>query len=186
MHRKATALLSSLVLLTACEAQSSIQSRYMSQQSDCRDTAEERMGASPGTENEPVKQRNAQLVDYFSTCMIKAGWHVARPVKNPIVPTPAATASSSKGATEKATEAALPAQPVQASPAATKPATAANPQTPARPNEAVKTQSTTLQPDGSSPPLSEPVTAPAAATYQPARSYVAPANNDAAGAGRQF
>lgn len=164
-------IVAALALLTACEAQSDIQAAYMGQQSTCRDVAEDRMDSTPPEKIASAKQRNAQLVDYFSTCMIRAGWHVARPVKNPIVPTP-------RGTAKNATEAALPAQPVKAAPPAARAATPANPNVPNPSGEAVKTQTTTLQPSASTPALNEPVTTPqpqsGAATYQPARDYTLP------------
>lgn len=153
--------IASLLLLTACEAQSSIQSKYMGQQEDCRDTAEDQMDNSVNMKDASSKQRNAQLVDYFSTCMIKSGWHVARPVKNPIVPTPPGTAKT-------ATEAALPAQPVKAAPPAVRsaaPAAAA-----AAVSEPVKTETTPLQPSPSTPALSQPVE-PTQPLYAPGRHF---------------
>ena len=173
-------LLLPVFVLSACEAQSDIQAKYIAKQDDCRNAAEDQMDAAPNNGSLSAKQRNANLVDKFSTCMIKAGWHVARPLKNPTVPTPPGTGNPK--------EAALPAQPLPGQPSDV--ITAASPAQPAKqsspPNEPVKTQPSLLQPSPSQPALSDPASAVggnAPATYQ--RVYT-PDVSGAPSPGRQF
>lgn len=191
-------LLAAVLLLAGCQVQSDIQSRYTDRQSDCRSEAEDKMDAAPQDGTVSSKQRNALLVDYFSTCMIKGGWHVARPVKNPVVPTPPGTAKNPQ-------EAALPAQPLPGQPSDR--ITAASPRPPQQqtqpqaqpqprqqqpaptvsspPNQPVKTQSSVLQPSPGQPALSQPATGSnAPAGYQ--RAVDAPVPSGAASPGRKF
>lgn len=180
MHIKTTAFVA-LLLLTACQAQSDIQAKYIGQQSDCRDTAEERMDALPNLDNLSARQRNAALVDQFSNCMIKEGWHVARPVKNPVVPTP-------PGTTKTAVEANLPAQPLPGQPSnviTTAAPVQQVPQQSSPPGAPVKTQTSPLQPSPSTPALNNPATP--ASNYQPrttAPAQAVPPNGQ--NLGRQF
>lgn len=150
-------LLAPLALLAACESQSGVQSRYIAKQDECRDTAEDRLSDAPESHALTAKQRNAALVDHFSRCMIQAGWHVARPVKNPVVPTP-------PGTSKDLVEAKLPAQPLPGQPSDV--ITAASPAQSSPPNQPVKTQSNVLQPAPGQPGLSQPATS-GGATYQP-------------------
>ncbi len=184
-HRRLHAsmvLLCAALLLGGCRAQSGIQSRYIDQQTDCRDYAESSLDAIPGAETLSAKRRNAALVDRFSSCMIKAGWHVARPVKNPVVPTPPGTADNPK-------EASLPAQPLPGQPSdvVTSGTRASAPSSP--PNQPVKTEPSLLQPSPSQPALNEPASAVGGnappATYQPARGYTPPVESSPM-PGRQF
>ena len=166
-HAGVLVLLAGLLLLSACEVQSGIQSRYVAQQTECRGEAEDRMDATPNTGNMSAKQRNAQLVDNFSTCMIKGGWHVARPVKNPTVPPPPGT---------NPREASLPAQPLPGQPSDVITAARTREPVPAASspaNEPVRTQPSLLQPSPGQPALSAPATTqqmPAGA-YQPPATY---------------
>lgn len=154
-----------LAALPGCQVQSGVQGRYVETQAECRSTAESQMGSASSGDTVSAKRRNAQLVDYFSTCMIRNGWHVARPVKNPVVPTP-------PGTTKNPQEAALPAQPLPGQPSSV--VTAATPAKPAAavatpsspPNQPVRTEPSLLQPSGGQPALSTPATGQAPAAYQ--------------------
>lgn len=180
IRKTAACLVASLLALSACEVQSGVQGRYVDQQSDCRGDAEDRMDDTPGVDDMSAKQRNTVLVDHFSTCMIKHGWHVARPIKNPQVPTPPGTSDNPK-------EAMLPAQPLPgqpsdvitaASPAPGQPKPASAVATPSSPpNQPVRTQPSLLQPSGGQPALSQPATGQAPASYQPATRAPAPGRN---------
>jgi hypothetical protein len=166
------------LLLSACYVQSDVQSEYVDQQSECQGLAEDKMGDEENLDALSVKQRNALLVDHFSTCMISRGWHVARPVKKPLVPTP-------PGTTRNPREAALPAQPLPGQPSnvitARQPAPTNVPAQSSPPNYPVRTQPSVLQPSGNTPALSQPATQQAPATYQPVQGYGASGNP-----GRQF
>ncbi len=78
-----------LLLVTGCLAQSSIQASYMDAQDDCRSQAEDKVSDLPDEDEMSARQRSAALVDQFSDCMNKAGWHVARPAKPTVVAQPA-------------------------------------------------------------------------------------------------
>lgn len=166
MHRSRSIVVAfaALFLLPACQVQSGIQGRYVAKQSECRSEAEDRMDTLPSNVSMSAKQRNAALVDKFSTCMIKAGWHVARPVKNPTNPPPAGS---------NPREAALPAQPLPGQPSDVITA-GARQSSPA--NQPVKTESNVLQPGPGQPALNQPANSqlptggagagPRPATYQ--------------------
>lgn len=169
LHTAPLGLLAVVTLLAACESQSGIQSRYISKQSDCRDQAEDRIDSTPGVSAMTAKQRNATLVDYFSTCMIKSGWHVARPVKNPVVPTP-------PGTVRRPEEAALPAQPLPGQPSNV--ITSASPVQSSPPNQPVKTESSVLQPSPGQPVLNPPANSqlPTGGTSGPSQTSPGPAS----------
>ncbi len=137
-NRSCFALLGTALLLSACMVQSSIQGRYVEKQSDCRSEAEDRMEQSRDTQTMSAKRRNAELVDRFSACMIKAGWHVARPVRNPPLVVGGGPAQP------------LPGQPSDVITAAS-PAKVSSP-----PNKPVKTETNLLQPGPGQPALSQP------------------------------
>lgn len=111
-----------LLALGGCLVQSSIQGRYTEDQEKCRNEAESKLAAAPDGDAMPEKQRNAELVDYFSACMINARWHVARPVKAQPQP-PAAAAQPA----EKTPPVAAPAPAPAEAPAPAAPAPAAAP-----------------------------------------------------------
>lgn len=132
--RKLTATLSLLLLasaITACEAQSRVQSRYMDAQSECRTTAESSVAAMPNAAAMPPGQQSAELVNQFSICMNKSGW----PVTNPLKSKEKKTASVPP----------FPAEPV----AAARPATAANPAP--QPNTPAQYQSAPYAPTDTTP-----------------------------------
>lgn len=149
--------------LSGCLAQSNIQARYNTEQSECRDDAEANIMKYDATAaNE--KDRNAQLVTLFSDCMAKKGWQVAKPRRRPTTdgphgpldpyPSTAATAAAARqpqGQPQQSTQSPISQRPVQ-------------------------TTTTPLSPSGGMPPLSQPESP---AHYQPYNSYTN-------GAGRNF
>ena len=76
-----------MVALTGCIAQSSIQAKYMSQESTCRDQAREQVSAMQ--ETAPGADINSAIFAAFSACMNKEGWKVSVPKPKPAVATTA-------------------------------------------------------------------------------------------------
>ena len=107
MKHKIT-LLTLVFALTGCIAQSDIQAKYMSQEDDCRDQAQEKLSASTKTAGDS----SYILASAFSDCMNKGGWKVSVP-KPPGGSTPAATNKAAATAATAAT-ASTPVLPVSA------------------------------------------------------------------------
>lgn len=154
-----TLLMVSGGLLSGCLVQSKIQGRYIDDQGECQDYAENNIDQYTRGKNLTAKDKNAELVTLFSDCMGKQGWQVAKPKKSKTVVTTtgphgpldpygrSATTTTVTTTTEK--------------PAATQQPNAA--QTP------VETQTTPLSPSPSQPPLNPPATDQTPAMYQPGR-----------------
>lgn len=92
-------LTAALLALSGCLAQSSVQSKYMTAEADCRDEAQDKaresqkraarnyeMAKESGTivANDPQNDPAYVLGASFSDCMHKAGWKVTTP-KDPVV-----------------------------------------------------------------------------------------------------
>lgn len=160
------------LMLTGClYNQTGIQGDYESVRVDCQALAESKIDQYSGADDE--KDRNAELVTLFSDCMAKEGWQVATP-KREIATT--GTRMRSDGTMGR-----VPHEgdevPHEVMPQP-KPITQKAPVQ----DGAVKTESTSLSPSGSMPPLRQTVN-PNAATYQPAPA-TAPAYGT--GPGRSF
>lgn len=136
-------LLGALALLTACAAQSKIQTSYIRQQNNCREEAQ--------NASSPVADENAaaaadpanSLAVHFSECMNRAGWHVAVPktpgspgtpvAQNPTSPRPDALNPSFPPAISAAAAAPAPDAAAKSAPAVAAPAEAPAAYQPAQP-----------------------------------------------------
>lgn len=176
----------SALALTGCMAQSSIQSKYMSQQDECRGHVQSTLAIFTGAGNtlgsgQPSTGAGS-AVQQFSDCMNKTGWHVSVPkagsttvvVNNP----PSGSPSTNPHAA--AAVAPAPAQTTVYNPPAPGQTAVVSP-----PSGAPSTN-----PSAAAARVAMPVTTvePAApiATYQPARPNTSPAVSYGQGAGRNF
>lgn len=169
----------SVFALSGCMAQSNIQSKYMSQQDECRGHTQSIMGIFTGADNTlgsgqpPVG--SGPTVQKFSECMNKSGWHVSTPKTGgtpPVVAQNPPTGSPSTNPSA-ATAVAAPPQTASAQPAQT---AIVSP-----PSGAPSTN-----PSAAAARVVTPVDQPPVATYQPARPVSTPPVSYGQGAGRQF
>lgn len=98
--------LSLTLLLTGCIAQSDIQADYMSQESDCRSTAQ---SSADSGGKEDAAGAAYRIGASFSGCMNKAGWKVSVPKPPPGPPAAATTAAAPLQATTPPASVAAPA-----------------------------------------------------------------------------
>lgn len=177
MQSRALIIVAGLFLLSGCLVQSKIQGRYVEDQGNCRDSAEDNIGTYEKP-NMTTKDRNAQLVTLFANCMAKRGWQVAKPKRTtttgPHGPLDPYGSSAARTTTTTTTTGPVQ-QPGQQQPATQQPIG----------QRPVQTQSTPLSPSGSMPPLNPPAAQPN--YYQPGRNYTSPdATPYGSGAGRNF
>jgi hypothetical protein len=168
-------ILSLTLTLAACAGQSGIQNKYTAQQDKCRDEVTRTLSGTDSSSGATAAQ-SAAAGSQFSECMNKSGWRVSSP-------------KSSGQAAASGTPPVGGVAPSEGTSAITRPA----PQSAALQNP--PTGAPSVKPSAAISSSAPPVTgvegapvpsAPAAATYQPARPASVASPSYGQGAGRQF